>query len=103
MGAHCAPNSIFKIMTYTSITEDIQITVKLFAIFQEVFATDEIQVKLNSGASVSEIFDRLVSQHPNLEQWRSLTRYAINLSFAESNTILKNGDEVALIPPVSGG
>lgn len=90
-------------MTYTSITEDIQITVKLFAIFQEVFATDEIQVKLNSGASVSEIFDRLVSQHPNLEQWRSLTRYAINLSFAESNTILKNGDEVALIPPVSGG
>ena len=90
-------------MIYKSISEDIQITVKLFAIFQEVFATDEIQVKLNSGASVSEIFDRLVSQYPNLEQWRSLTRYAINLSFAESNTILKNGDEVALIPPVSGG
>jgi molybdopterin synthase sulfur carrier subunit len=84
-------------------SEDIQITVKLFAIFQEVFATDEIQVKLNSGASVSEIFDRLVSQHPNLEQWRSLTRYAINLNFAEPDTILKNGDEVALIPPVSGG
>jgi molybdopterin synthase sulfur carrier subunit len=90
-------------MTYQSISEDIQITVKLFAIFQEVFATDEMQIKLESGASVSQIFDRLVSQHPNLEQWRSLTRYAINLSFAEPNTILKNGDEVALIPPVSGG
>jgi molybdopterin synthase sulfur carrier subunit len=90
-------------MTYQSISEDIQITIKLFAIFQEVFATDEMQIKLESGASVSQIFDRLVSQHPNLEQWRSLTRYAINLNFAEPETILENGDEVALIPPVSGG
>jgi sulfur-carrier protein len=90
-------------MTYEPIAEDIQITVKLFAIFQEVFATDEIQMQLASGTSVSQIFDRLVSQHPNLEKWRSLTRYAVNLNFADPQTILKNGDEVALIPPVSGG
>ena len=90
-------------MAYESISEDIQITVKLFAIFQEVFATNEMQINLKSGASVSQIFDRLVSQHPNLEKWRSLTRYAVNLNFAEPQTILKNGDEVALIPPVSGG
>ena len=83
--------------------EDIQVTVKLFAIFQEVLATDEMQIKLESGTSVSTIFDRLVSQHPHLEKWRSLTRYAINLNFADPQTILKNGDEVALIPPVSGG
>ncbi|TYQ31655.1 MoaD/ThiS family protein [Pseudanabaena sp. UWO310] len=85
------------------ISEDIQVTVKLFAIFQEVFATDEMQMHLKSGTSVSEVFDRLVSQHGNLEQWRSLTRYAINLNFAEPHTILNHGDEVALIPPVSGG
>ena len=90
-------------MTYESTSEDIQITVKLFAIFQEVFATDQIQISLKSGTSVSQIFDRIVSQHPHLEQWRSLTRYAVNLNFAEPQTILKNGDEVALIPPVSGG
>ncbi len=90
-------------MTYQSISEDIQITVKLFAIFQEVLATDEMQMKLKSGTLVSQIFDRLVSQQPKLEQWRSLTRYAVNLNFAEPQTILKNGDEVALIPPVSGG
>ncbi len=82
---------------------DIQVTVKLFAIFQEVFATDQIQITLESGALVSQIFDRLVSQKPQLEQWRSLTRYAINRSFAEPYTVLEDGDEVALIPPVSGG
>jgi len=84
-------------------SEDIQITVKLFAIFQEVLATDELQINLESGTSVSTIFDRLVSNHPHLEKWRSLTRYAVNLNFADPQTILKNGDEVALIPPVSGG
>ncbi len=90
-------------MNHESISEDIHITVKLFAIFQEVLGTDEIQMQLESATSVSQIFDHLVSQHPHLEQWRSLTRYAVNLNFAEPQTILKHGDEVALIPPVSGG
>lgn len=81
----------------------IQVKVKLFAIFQEVLATDEIHLDIESGATVSQIFDRLVTQQPSLEKWRSLTRYAINLNFAEPHTILKHGDEVALIPPVSGG
>jgi molybdopterin synthase sulfur carrier subunit len=90
-------------MVREPLSDNIHITVKLFAIFQEVCVIDEIQIILESGASVSQIFDRLVSQYPNLEQWRSLTRYAINFNFAEAHTILHNGDEVALIPPVSGG
>jgi molybdopterin synthase sulfur carrier subunit len=90
-------------MTQQPSSQDIQITVKLFAIFQEVFATDEMQITLEPKTSVLQIFDRLVSQQPQLEQWRSLTRYAINLNFVEPHTILNGGDEVALIPPVSGG
>jgi molybdopterin synthase sulfur carrier subunit len=85
------------------ISENICVKVKMFAIFQEVFATDEMQITLEAGAPVSQIFDRLVSQHPNLEKWRSLTRYAVNLNFVQPDRVLDNGDEVALIPPVSGG
>jgi molybdopterin synthase sulfur carrier subunit len=81
----------------------IQIKVKLFAIFQEVLATDEIYILLEADTPVSQVFDRLVAQQPVLERWRSLTRYAINLSFAAPDKILQDGDEVALIPPVSGG
>ena len=90
-------------MDQESISENICVKVKMFAIFQEVFATDEMQITLEAGAPVSQIFDRLVSQHPNLERWRSLTRYAVNLNFVQPHTVLANGDEVALIPPVSGG
>jgi molybdopterin synthase sulfur carrier subunit len=81
----------------------IQVTVKLFAIFQDTLATDQIQMDVQLGAPVSEVFDHLAAQQPSLEKWRSLTRYAINLNFVEPQTKLQGGDEVALIPPVSGG
>jgi sulfur-carrier protein len=84
-------------------TNTISITVKLFAAFQEATATPEILLAIPINAPVSEVYDRLVSEYPVLEKWRSLTRYAINLDFVEPDTILKDGDEVALIPPVSGG
>ncbi|MEI6332514.1 MAG: MoaD/ThiS family protein [Pseudanabaena sp. ELA645] len=92
-----------KIMDQEPLSENIYVKVKLFAIFQEVFATDEMQITLEAAAPVSRIFDHLVSQHPNLERWRSLTRYAVNLNFVQPDRVLDNGDEVALIPPVSGG
>lgn len=90
-------------MDQEPLSENIYVKVKLFAIFQEVFATDEMQITLEAAAPVSRIFDHLVSQHPNLERWRSLTRYAVNLNFVQPDRVLDNGDEVALIPPVSGG
>ncbi len=95
--------SKLKTMTCELNPENIQVTIKLFAIFQEVYGVDQMQIELELGTNVSQIFDRLVSQHPHLEQWRSLTRYAINLNFVEPDTVLNNGDEIALIPPVSGG
>jgi molybdopterin synthase sulfur carrier subunit len=47
--------------------------------------------------------EHFIAEHPQLEQWRNLTRFGINLQFVEPNTILQDGDEVVLIPPVSGG
>ena len=82
----------------------MQITVKLFAIFQETLGTDEIQMELGADAPISQVFDRLVTMQPQLEEWRSLTRYALNLQFVEPDTPLPDQCvEVALIPPVSGG
>jgi sulfur-carrier protein len=84
-------------------SKTITVTVKLFAAFQEAIATDEIQLAIPLNTSVTQVYDRLASEYPVLEKWRSLTRYAVNLDFVEPDTLLKDGDEVALIPPVSGG
>lgn len=47
--------------------------------------------------------DQIFQEHPSLEQWRDVTRYGVNLDFVDENTVLQDGDEVVLIPPVSGG
>lgn len=81
----------------------MQITVKLFAAYQDACGVPEITMALPAQTPVSAVCDRLIAEHPDLEQWRSLTRFGINLQFVEPDTLLSNGDEVVLIPPVSGG
>jgi sulfur-carrier protein len=81
----------------------IKITVKLFAAYQEALGVPEIEWEFPNGTSVQQVCDRLISEHPQLKQLRELTRFGVNLDFVEPDTLIENGDEVVLIPPVSGG
>ncbi|MEA5579032.1 MoaD/ThiS family protein [Anabaena sp. UHCC 0451] len=81
----------------------ITITVKLFAAYQEAYGLTELVLEFPHGTPVKAVCDRIISEHPNLSKWRDVTRFGINLIFVESDTSLKDGDEVVLIPPVSGG
>jgi molybdopterin synthase sulfur carrier subunit len=81
----------------------ITVTVKLFAAYQEAYTVPELILEFPPKTPVVEVQERLISEHPELEQWRNLTRFGINLDFVEPDTILQDGDEVVLIPPVSGG
>lgn len=81
----------------------VTITIKLFAAYQEAYGVPELVLELPAGATVAEVRDRLIQEHPELERWRDLTRFGVNLQFVEPDTVLQSGDEVVLIPPVSGG
>jgi molybdopterin synthase sulfur carrier subunit len=81
----------------------IAVTVKLFAAYQDAYGVPELSLELPPGSTVAAVRDRLLSEHPELEQWRDVTRFGINLQFVEPDAPLKAGDEVVLIPPVSGG
>ncbi len=81
----------------------IKVKVKLFAIYQEAFDIPELILALPKQSTVNNILDSLIEQKPQLEQWRKITRFGVNLKFVEADTIVKDGDEVVLIPPVSGG
>jgi len=81
----------------------ITVTIKLFAAYQEAYGTSELTWTFPPKTPVSHVCDRLFAEHPELSQWRDLTRFGINLQFVEPDTTLQNGDEVVLIPPVSGG
>ncbi|MDF0556794.1 MoaD/ThiS family protein [Kamptonema sp. UHCC 0994] len=81
----------------------ISITIKLFAVYQEVYGKSELQLEILPQTSVSQVLEGLIAEHPKLEQWRDRTRFGVNLEFVTPETILQNGDEVVLVPPVSGG
>ncbi|MFE4106613.1 MoaD/ThiS family protein [Almyronema epifaneia] len=79
------------------------VTVKLFAAYQDAYGVPELTLQLQPGTPVAAVRDRLIAEHPELAQWRDLTRFGVNLQFVEAHTALQDGDEVVLIPPVSGG
>jgi len=84
-------------------SDQITITVKLFAAYQEAYGLPELRLELPAGTTVEQLRDRLITEQPQLEQWRDLTRFGVNLEFVAVGTVLQSGDEVVLIPPVSGG
>jgi molybdopterin synthase sulfur carrier subunit len=81
----------------------IIVTVKLFAAYQEAYGVPELILEFPPKTPVVAVLEILISEHPELNQWRDITRFGINLEFAEPDTFLQDGDEVVLIPPVSGG
>lgn len=86
-------------MSKTAIT----ITLKLFAAYQEAYQVPELVLEFPPETPVVAVCDRLINEHPELAQWRDVTRFGVNLQFVEPDTVLQDGDEVVLIPPVSGG
>jgi molybdopterin synthase sulfur carrier subunit len=81
----------------------ITITIKLFAAYQEAYNVGELKRDFALNISILDVLNQLISERPELEKWRSLTRFGLNLQFVEAETLIQDGDEIVFIPPVSGG
>lgn len=81
----------------------ITVKVKLFAIYQEVYKRDEILVQLPSSVTVKELLNYICEGKTVLEKWKEITKFAVNLEFVSEDFEINNQDEIAFIPPVSGG
>jgi molybdopterin converting factor subunit 1 len=81
----------------------MRVRIRLFAIQRELAGTREVPLELAEPATVADAWEGLVALHPNLAPGRDSVRFARNGAYAEPTTTLADGDEVAMIPPVSGG
>ncbi len=81
----------------------IKVTVKLFAVYQETFNLPELTLNLPQQSTVNDVLNILIQEKPQLAKWRDITRFGVNLKFVEADTLIHEGDEIVLIPPVSGG
>jgi molybdopterin converting factor subunit 1 len=81
----------------------MHVTVRLFALIREKAGTDCLALNLADGAVVEQAIEVVRQQHPVLEPYLDNLRFSLRMDFVEADTALRDGDEVVLIPPVSGG
>ncbi len=81
----------------------MHVTVRLFALIREKAGTDSLSLDLPAGADVKQAVEAIRHRHPALEPYLDNLRFSLDMDFVEAETTLHEGDEVVLIPPVSGG
>lgn len=81
----------------------IHIKVLFFGLLKEIVGRAEDSAEIYEGASIEDLFTTYRVDHPQLASYRSSLIASRNQEFAAWNTPLHAGDEVAFLPPVSGG
>ena len=81
----------------------MNVTVKYFAVCHEMLDRSEEEMELPEGATVGTILKRLEEEWPEIAEFYEVMQMSVNWEYATENTELTEGDEVALIPPVTGG
>jgi len=81
----------------------MQVTVKLFGSIREAAGAKELAVVVPEGSTVADLRRLLARDHPSFEEMADRLRVSVNYEFAPWESALSEGDEVAFLPPVSGG
>ena len=81
----------------------VQLQVFVFSVLRDELGTDALAVTLDAPATGHDLLDHLAAENASVEAYRSTIRLAVNESYVPADTRLHDGDEVALITPVSGG
>lgn len=76
--------------------------INLFGVTRDIVGGNIIEVEMGKSADVQTILSELKTKYPKLKDIKSLL-VAVNSEYAESDLTLSENDEIALIPPVSGG
>ena len=81
----------------------VRIQVLCFAAARDAVEAARVELDLQDGATVESGIAGLADRHPRLRAMLPTLRYAVNEEFAPASQPLRDGDVLALIPPVSGG
>ncbi len=81
----------------------MRVNVKLFARLRELVGDGDLTIDAPEGATVREVWQALVDRHPAAAVYERSMSCAVNLDYSRMTTPVSEGDEVAFLPPVSGG
>jgi molybdopterin converting factor subunit 1 len=81
----------------------MRVNVKLFAQLRDMAGSGDIQCDVPEAARVSDVWQALAAAHPALAPFESSVSCAVNAEYVKRQAMVHAGDEVAFLPPVSGG
>ncbi len=81
----------------------MRVTIRLFARLRDLAAAGDLERQAGDGATVETVWQALASEFPAMAPYRSSISCAVNAEYARFTASLADGDEVAFLPPVSGG
>ena len=81
----------------------MRVTVKLFARLREIAGRDTLDHEVPASSSVADVWQSLVRQWPAMGAFDRTVSGAVNAEYARMTREVRDGDEVAFLPPVSGG
>ena len=96
------PPSAFRLPPSAFRLPPVTVRVLLFDTLRQSLGP-EVTAEVSDDATGADLLDRLADEHPVIAAHRPTVRLAVNLRYAPLATVLRAGDEVALITPVSGG
>jgi MoaE-MoaD fusion protein len=81
----------------------MQVRVRYLGMLKEIAGREDETVEVADGARLGDLYGTLQQRIPQLLEFRHAIALAVNYEYSNKETLLRDGDEVALIPPVSGG
>ncbi|MBP6602962.1 MAG: MoaD/ThiS family protein [Verrucomicrobiales bacterium] len=85
----------------------MKIRVLFFSVLKDLSGSEERTVVLSLGAegdaTMGDLLEQIYREIPGMEVWDERLLLAVNAEFANRDSVLREGDEVALMPPVQGG
>ena len=81
----------------------MRVTVRLFARLRDITGAAELTRDIAQGATIRSVWQQLAGEYPELGKYERSISSAVNADYAQMDQLLSDGDEVAFLPPVSGG
>jgi molybdopterin converting factor subunit 1 len=81
----------------------MRVTVRLFARLRDIAGSGDLARDAPTGATVGDVWRGLVTEFPEMARYQASISSAVNADYAKMTAALSDGDEVAFLPPVSGG
>ena len=81
----------------------MRVTVRLFARLRDLAGTGELVRDVPAPATIEQVWRSLVKDMPALADYERTMSVALNADYSRMSAMVKEGDEVAFLPPVSGG